>query len=45
MLWVEGVGLCCRYPRITAKALEPAIDLRKFGVFNRTLFSRDDQVL
>jgi hypothetical protein len=30
---------------ITAKSLEPAIDLRNFEVFNRTLFTRDDQVL
>ena len=30
---------------ITAKALEPEIDFRNSEVFNRTLFSRDDQVL
>ena len=30
---------------ITAKTLEPAIDLRNAEVFNRTLFTRDDQVL
>jgi hypothetical protein len=30
---------------ITAKSLEPAIDLRNSEVFNRTLFTRDDQVL
>ena len=30
---------------ITAKSLEPAIDLRNAEVFNRTLFTRDDQVL
>ena len=30
---------------ITAKALEPTLDLRNAEVFNRTLFSRDDQVL
>ena len=30
---------------ITAKTLEPAIDLRNAEVFNRTLFARDDQVL
>jgi outer membrane receptor protein involved in Fe transport len=30
---------------INAKALEPAIDLRNAEVFNRTLFTRDDQVL
>jgi hypothetical protein len=29
---------------ITAKVLEPALDLRNSEVFNRTLFSRDDQV-
>ena len=29
---------------ITAKALEPTLDLRNSEVFNRTLFSRDDQV-
>ena len=29
---------------ITAKSLEPGIDLRNSEVFNRTLFSRDDQV-
>src|SRR3954447_23056794 len=28
---------------ITAKSLEPAIDLRNAEVFNRTLFTRDDQ--
>ncbi len=30
---------------ITARSLEPAIDLRNSEVFNRTLFTRDDQVL
>jgi hypothetical protein len=30
---------------ITTKTLEPAIDLRNAEVFNRTLFTRDDQVL
>ena len=30
---------------ITAKTLEPTIDLRNSEVFNRTLFTRDDQVL
>ena len=30
---------------ITAQSLEPAIDLRNSEVFNRTLFTRDDQVL
>jgi len=30
---------------ITSKALEPSLDLRNAEVFNRTLFSRDDQVL
>jgi hypothetical protein len=30
---------------ITAKSLEPAIDLRNSEVFNRTLFTRDDQEL
>lgn len=30
---------------ITARALEPAVDLRNAEVFNRTLFTRDDQVL
>lgn len=30
---------------ITAKTLEPAVDLRNAEVFNRTLFTRDDQVL
>ena len=29
---------------ITAKIVEPAIDLRNSEVFNRTLFTRDDQV-
>ena len=29
---------------ITAKSLEPAIDMRNAEVFNRTLFTRDDQV-
>jgi outer membrane receptor protein involved in Fe transport len=29
---------------ITAKSIEPAIDLRNSEVFNRTLFTRDDQV-
>ena len=29
---------------ITAKSLEPSIDLRNSEVFNRTLFTRDDQV-
>jgi outer membrane receptor protein involved in Fe transport len=29
---------------ITAKVLEPEVDLRNSEVFNRTLFSRDDQV-
>ncbi len=29
---------------ITAKTLEPAIDLRNAEVFNRTLFTRDDQL-
>src|SRR5262249_23709239 len=30
---------------ITAKSLEPQIDLRNSEVFNRTLFTRDDQLL
>jgi Carboxypeptidase regulatory-like domain/TonB-dependent Receptor Plug Domain len=30
---------------ISAKTLEPAIDLRNSEVFNRTLFTRDDQLL
>src|SRR5208283_3418692 len=30
---------------ITATALEPAIDMRNAEVFDRTLFTRDDQVL
>src|SRR5207302_5846232 len=30
---------------ITAKTIEPGIDLRNAEVFNRTLFTRDDQVL
>ncbi len=30
---------------ITANKMEPAIDLRNAEVFNRTLFTRDDQVL
>lgn len=30
---------------ITAKSLEPTVDLRNAEVFNRTLFTRDDQVL
>jgi hypothetical protein len=30
---------------ITAKSIEPTIDLRNSEVFSRTLFSRDDQVL
>ena len=30
---------------IAAKTIEPALDLRNSEVFNRTLFSRDDQVL
>jgi outer membrane receptor protein involved in Fe transport len=30
---------------ITAKTLEPGVDLRNAEVFNRTLFTRDDQVL
>jgi hypothetical protein len=30
---------------ITAKSLEPTIDLRNAEVFNRTLFTRDDQLL
>jgi outer membrane receptor protein involved in Fe transport len=30
---------------ITAKALEPSVDLRNSEVFDRTLFTRDDQVL
>jgi hypothetical protein len=30
---------------ISAKSLEPAIDLRNSEVFDRTLFSRDDQLL
>jgi len=30
---------------ITAKTLEPSIDLRNAELFNRTLFTRDDQVL
>ena len=30
---------------ITAKTVEPAVDLRNSEVFNRTLFTRDDQVL
>lgn len=29
---------------ISAKALEPAIDLRNAEIFNRTLFTRDDQI-
>ena len=29
---------------ITAKSIEPTLDLRNAEVFNRTLFSRDDQV-
>jgi hypothetical protein len=29
---------------VTAKVLEPAVDLRNSEVFNRTLFTRDDQV-
>ncbi|HEY3456105.1 MAG TPA: carboxypeptidase-like regulatory domain-containing protein [Bryobacteraceae bacterium] len=29
---------------ITAKSLEPTIDLRNAEVFNRTLFTRDDQI-
>jgi hypothetical protein len=29
---------------ITAKTIEPTIDLRNAAVFNRTLFTRDDQV-
>ena len=37
-LWV-GRGVV-----ITAKTVEPGIDLRNSEVFNRTLFSRDDQV-
>lgn len=48
----EGAGL--QFGRIadqqqsivtTAKSLEPAIDLRNTEVFNRTLFTRDNQVL
>ena len=30
---------------ITSKVVEPAVDLRNAEVFNRTLFTRDDQVL
>lgn len=30
---------------ITAKAIEPSVDLRNAEVFNRTLFTRDDQAL
>ena len=30
---------------ITAKTVEPEVDLRNAEVFNRTLFTRDDQVL
>ena len=30
---------------ITAKSLEPTVDLRNSEIFNRTLFTRDDQVL
>src|SRR3984893_1845035 len=30
---------------ITAKSLEPGVDLRNAEVFNRTLFARDDQML
>jgi hypothetical protein len=30
---------------ITAKTIEPEIDLRNAEVFNRTLFTRDDQIL
>jgi outer membrane receptor protein involved in Fe transport len=30
---------------ISAKSLEPTVDLRNAEVFNRTLFTRDDQVL
>jgi outer membrane receptor protein involved in Fe transport len=30
---------------ITAKTVEPAVDLRNAEVFNRTLFTRDDQVM
>src|SRR5262249_23502508 len=30
---------------ITGKSVEPAIDLRNAEVFNRTLFSRDDQLI
>src|SRR5574340_388262 len=30
---------------ITAKTVEPAVDLRNAEVFNRTLFARDDQVM
>ena len=30
---------------ITAKTVEPAVDLRNSEVFNRTLFTRDDQVM
>ena len=30
---------------ITAKNFEPTVDLRNAEVFNRTLFTRDDQVL
>ena len=30
---------------ITAKTIEPAIDMRNTEVFNRTLFTRDDQML
>ncbi len=30
---------------ITAKIVEPTVDLRNTEVFNRTLFSRDDQVM
>ncbi len=30
---------------ITAKSLEPAVDLRNAEVFDHTLFTRDDQVL
>lgn len=30
---------------ITAKSLEPTVDLRNAEVFNRTLFTRDDQIV
>lgn len=30
---------------ITAKTVEPSVDLRNAEVFNRTLFTRDDQVM